>query len=507
MKKNFKNKLFQAASVFFSMLFIFVSCGHYVEEKVVQSDRGVPVTKIELSATGLVLSGSRSVTTATLVAKCIPSFADDDELTWTSSDESVVSVQDTNGKSCVLTLEGNGEAVVTVQNFQGNAKAFCNVKAKLSVVKPFKVTGVSCETFSEAAKITWTTPEKNADGLKETQIRIYKSKADADEDKDIVALRTVETTVAGREYSATVTSLESGTDYYALLSAVNFNGYASDAQSLSFATKPAGYVEPVEATDLSVSYDSSYKYSGYAKLSWTDPDGEFESLRVSAVSAAGGSVSATVEKGVQEHVFKGLDCGVKYTFSVTALDSADAEKGSVSVEGYASIVSIRFFNNGTSHFIVVQGDPSTVATSTARYLWIKREALDGSATFSYDKENPSTGTVPTFSLEAMDPETHVGTGLYLCLTGLDLSNSAATLAHVSLEEKTALPDSSYTTFIKAKAASSMDSDYSSLRIATDDADYQIGDKDDCLQYRNSTNPPGVAMWCWKFVEEDLTPSD
>lgn len=86
-----------------------------------------PVTGIKVSPDTLTLT--RKDETAQLTAEVIPSYADNTRVTWKSSDESVVTV-DEKGK---VTAVGNGTATITVTSVSGNYTATVAVTVKIPV--------------------------------------------------------------------------------------------------------------------------------------------------------------------------------------------------------------------------------------------------------------------------------------------------------------------------------------------------------------------------------------
>ena len=86
-----------------------------------------PVTGIKVSQDTLMLTKKDEA--AQLTAEVIPSYADNTRVTWKSSDESVVTV-DEKGK---VTAVGNGTATITVTSVSGNYTATVAVTVKIPV--------------------------------------------------------------------------------------------------------------------------------------------------------------------------------------------------------------------------------------------------------------------------------------------------------------------------------------------------------------------------------------
>lgn len=98
-----------------------------------------PVTGIKVSPDTLTLN--RKDETAQLTAEVIPSYADNTRVTWKSSDESVVTV-DEKGK---VTAVGNGTATITVTSVSGNYTTTVAVTVKI----PVEIEKISIEAEKE----------------------------------------------------------------------------------------------------------------------------------------------------------------------------------------------------------------------------------------------------------------------------------------------------------------------------------------------------------------------
>ena len=98
-----------------------------------------PVTGIKVSQDTLMLT--KKDETAQLSAEVVPSYADNTRVTWKSSDESVVTV-DEKGK---VTAVGNGTATITVTSVSGNYTATVAVTVKI----PVEIEKISIEAEKE----------------------------------------------------------------------------------------------------------------------------------------------------------------------------------------------------------------------------------------------------------------------------------------------------------------------------------------------------------------------
>ena len=115
-------------------------CG-YTEKETIPSIYipSYPVTGIKVSQDTLMLT--KKDETAQLSAEVVPSYADNTRVTWKSSDESVVTV-DEKGK---VTAVGNGTATITVTSVSGNYTATVAVTVKI----PVEIEKISIEAEKE----------------------------------------------------------------------------------------------------------------------------------------------------------------------------------------------------------------------------------------------------------------------------------------------------------------------------------------------------------------------
>ena len=103
------------------------ACGYERTVTPPSHEHSYPVTGIKVSPDTLTLT--RKDETAQLTAEVIPSYADNTRVTWKSSDENVVTV-DEKGK---VTAVGNGTATITVTSVSGNYTATVAVTVKIPV--------------------------------------------------------------------------------------------------------------------------------------------------------------------------------------------------------------------------------------------------------------------------------------------------------------------------------------------------------------------------------------
>ena len=165
-------------------------CG-YTEKETIPSIYipSYPVTGIKVSQDTLMLTKKDEA--AQLTAEVIPSYADNTRVTWKSSDESVVTV-DEKGK---VTAVGNGTATITVTSVSGNYTATVAVTVKI----PVEIEKISIEAEKETlTKIGEST---------ELKVKIEPENADAQK----LIWKSDNETVAAVDENGKVTAVGNGT--------------------------------------------------------------------------------------------------------------------------------------------------------------------------------------------------------------------------------------------------------------------------------------------------------
>ena len=166
------------------------TCG-YKEKETIPSIYipSYPVTGIKVSQDTLMLTKKDEA--AQLTAEVIPSYADNTRVTWKSSDESVVTV-DEKGK---VTAVGNGTATITVTSVSGNYTATVAVTVKI----PVEIEKISIEAEKETlTKIGEST---------ELKVKIEPENADAQK----LIWKSDNETVAAVDENGKVTAVGNGT--------------------------------------------------------------------------------------------------------------------------------------------------------------------------------------------------------------------------------------------------------------------------------------------------------
>ena len=164
-----------------------------------------PVTGVELDKTELELTVDE---TAALTATVIPTGAANRKVSWTSSDETVATVDESGN----VTAVGAGTATVTVTTEDGGFTASCAVTVKAKVIS---VTGVTLDktelelTVDDTAKLTATVAPANADNAKVSWTSSDVTVATVDENGNVTAIgagtATVTVTTEDGSFTATCT--------------------------------------------------------------------------------------------------------------------------------------------------------------------------------------------------------------------------------------------------------------------------------------------------------------
>lgn len=125
--------------------------GQYAECKVTVSAPTKPVTNVTLTPNTLTLEKGE---TGTLEAKVEPSDASKKDVTWSSNNETVATV-DNNGK---VTAKADGTATITVTTVDGNYQATCDVTVtpKTVLVSSIQVQDTASLYVGNTAKLTAT---------------------------------------------------------------------------------------------------------------------------------------------------------------------------------------------------------------------------------------------------------------------------------------------------------------------------------------------------------------
>lgn len=103
--------------------------GKVITYHIIQSAKGediIPLESVTLNTTSYILKKGYKYT---LVATLTPSNATDNEITWTSSNESVVTVDNVDGTDPAGTIHYKGDGIATITATVGDKTATCVVKA------------------------------------------------------------------------------------------------------------------------------------------------------------------------------------------------------------------------------------------------------------------------------------------------------------------------------------------------------------------------------------------
>ncbi|MCI5522749.1 MAG: fibronectin type III domain-containing protein [Spirochaetia bacterium] len=305
---------------------------------------------------------------------------------------------------------------------------------------------------------------------------------------------------AGKEKSV-LENLDSSLKYTVKVFAVDNNFNNSDFVEKSIDLKSS-------ARNLVLTPSTSY--SGVVDFSWTNPEIEFDSIKVEAASS--GSCAEKILENTESSVtFAELVPDELYTFTIKLLGKDGAVIGKISKECRAPKIIIKVYSRKTNGYLVPSSGKTLITQSgnSAAYSfkWIKRPALDGTSAITYDADGV-TGKTETFSLEACDL-TENPTGLYLCLSE-KVTSSSSVAAPILIAEKTAVETygTALATFFKAAVNTQYcgKSDCRALRVNCENL--LIGaTSSNSITARNASSLAGVDEYHWAITQEDKTTQD
>lgn len=307
---------------------------------------------------------------------------------------------------------------------------------------------------------------------------------------------------AGKE-KAVLENLDSSLKYTVKVFAVDNNFNNSDFVEKSIDLKSS-------ARNLVLTPSTSY--SGVVDFSWTNPEIEFDSIKVEAASSSG-YAEKILENTESSVTFADLVPDELYTFTIKLLGKDGAVIGKISKECRAPKIIIKVYsrNSSSAGYLVSKSDKALITqdSNSAAYSfkWIKRPALDGTSAITYDADGV-TGKTETFSLEACDL-TENPTGLYLCLSE-KVTSSSSVAAPILIAEKTAVETygTALATFFKAAVNTQYcgKSDCRALRVNCENL--LIGaTSSNSITARNASSLAGVDEYHWAITQEDKTTQD
>ncbi|MCR5219341.1 fibronectin type III domain-containing protein [Treponema sp.] len=265
------------------------------------------------------------------------------------------------------------------------------------------------------------------------------------------------------------------------------------------------YENGEHVSDLTVSHSTSY--SGILNMTWTDPESDFDHIKVTVVADGEDPVSVdNIAAGTESCSISGLTPDALYTVCVALVDSEGQNIGISSTEAHASKIEIRFYSSNSSGFMVVTSayalKTQSGSTAAYKYKWLKMPALDGSTTYDFSGTYDETGSTYSIMAQTVNEE---ASGLYLYMTEADSSNGSGAEAPVTIADESTITSAdkiSFATFFNAKSNAS--GTYA-LRFVEDY--YQLGSASSVIRYRYSSGSPGYAEWQWTVTEEDSTTED
>lgn len=146
-----KNKLLKTLFLGLSCSLFLVGCTHVdvEEETKTEETTTIAVSGVSLNVNELEIDVYE---TATLVATISPSNASDQSLSWSSSDNSIATIDN----SGLLTALSAGTTVISVTTFDGGYSDTCNVTVNAITSDEVAVTGVSLDNHSLSLAVNET---------------------------------------------------------------------------------------------------------------------------------------------------------------------------------------------------------------------------------------------------------------------------------------------------------------------------------------------------------------
>ena len=282
---------------------------------------------------------------------------------------------------------------------------------------PESVTGLSVVAItSSSATVSWTASESN--DLQYYLVYAYDSEGNK------LSSETLENSAT----TAVISGIDAENTFFTIkVYAVDDNYNISSAAAVD-------YQNGAHVSDLAVTHSSSY--SGLLSMTWTDPETDFDHVKVTVVTEGESPVCVDdIAPGTQSCSVGGLTPDALYTVCVALIDSEGENIGIASAQAHASRIEIRFYSSNASGFMVATSSNTlkTQDSSSAayKYKWLKMPALDGSN--SYDFSGAYTETAATYSIMAQTVDENAS-GLYLYMTDASSSNTGGAEAPLTIAD-------------------------------------------------------------------------
>ena len=244
----------------------------------------VPVTEVSLNQTTMDLKVGES---GELTATVEPADATNKNVAWTSSNESVATV-DANGN---VTAVSEGTAIITVTTADGNKTATCTVNVKSVPVESVTLNKTSLSlTEGESAQLTATVMPENATNKAVTWTSSDQSIATVDADGTVKAVKagtaTITATAGEAEATCIVTVAPPFSGHYTYpvnvaetehgsILLAKENHYAADGEKVAFTVVPdEGYATDTVTVTTKAGKDVAVTDEGEGIYTFTMPTSE-----------------------------------------------------------------------------------------------------------------------------------------------------------------------------------------------------------------------------------------
>ncbi|MBE6353722.1 fibronectin type III domain-containing protein [Treponema sp.] len=338
---------------------LFTSCSQSDHKFIMTEDRGLAIASLEIDHDSIYMQGNKGKTQASLSVTYSPSLAQDTLIYWSSSDENVATVSDTNLTTCTVTLQGTGKAVITASSYSGSAKAQCVVEGILDETPAFEVADITVTPYANNIELTWTNPSDNAENLYGIRADIY-----AGDKAEGTPVKSIELEGAGEGavYSERIRDLTPETEYCISVRSLTVNAILSDeAKEASFTTLAADDEAPAAVTDAVIGSVSAEN----VVVNWTDSaSDDVWYIAVYAYDASDEEIDfVKVLPGNESCTVAGVsDDSDKYTYKIVVVDN------NFNVSSEVSLV----YHNG-AHVSALTATPSTEYSGLLSLAWTDPE--------------------------------------------------------------------------------------------------------------------------------------
>lgn len=378
--------------------------------KVIVEAQNVEVTGVELEQTSLTLEEGA---TATLTAKVTPEDATDKTVTWTSSDESVATV-DENGE---VTAVKASETPVTITATAGEETATCTVTvtARTVAVQSVTITGSGVEnkkaTMTAGGTLQLTAEVEPTEATnKEVDWRITSAHNEAVTLNPNGNTATVTAVIAGTAtITATAKDGSSASDSITVtvnpkvVESISLNPTTTTLTSIGQTAEITATVNPSDAVYGTVTWESSAPE--YVSVTPSETENGKATIRANGATTEGQPVTITATAGGQT-----ATCTVTVTVPVTGVSITSPEnKTTLNVDEKLQLTAKVTLPNATNNTVTWSSNDVSVAEVSGTGLVIAKSAGTAIITAKVDDNHSAKFTI-TVKAAGSENGNHPGTG-------------------------------------------------------------------------------------------------